>query len=83
MKGDVFIICELGMISLLTPCHGTRPQVGLCDFQKKKKNDITVKDKIPVSDINYIINAVASHEFTSKINLTDGYHNVRIEEDSE
>ena len=49
----------------------------------RARNDISIKDKITIPDITSIINAVASHEFRSKVDLTDGYHNVRIEEDSE
>ena len=48
----------------------------------RARNDITVKDKIPIPDITCIINAVASHEFRSWMDLTAGYYNVRIEEDS-
>ena len=49
----------------------------------RARSDITVKDKTPIPDITCIINAVASHEFRTKIDLTDGYHKVKIEEDSE
>ena len=49
----------------------------------RARNDITVKENTPIHDITWIINAVASHEFRCKIDLTDGYYNVRIEEDSE
>ena len=49
----------------------------------RARNDITVKDKTPIPDITCIINAVAKSKYRSKIDLTDGYHNVRIETDSE
>ena len=49
----------------------------------RARNDITVKDKTPIPDITSIIKTVASHEFRSKIDLTDRYQNVRIQEDSE
>ena len=49
----------------------------------RARNDIIVKDKTPIPDITCIINAVASYQCRYKIDLTDGYHNVRIEEDSE
>ena len=42
----------------------------------RARKDITIKDKTPIPDITCIIDAVASHEFRSKIHLTDGYHNV-------
>src|SRR4029077_12141892 len=48
-----------------------------------ERNKITRKDKTPIPDIPTIINTVARHPYRSKIDLTDGYHNVRIEPDSE
>ena len=49
----------------------------------RARNDITVKDNTPILDITCIINAVAKSKYRSKIDLTDGYHNVRIETESE
>ena len=47
------------------------------------RNNLTVKDKTSITDNTCIIRAVAENEFKCKIDLTDGCHNVRIEEDSE
>ena len=41
------------------------------------------KDNTPILDIPSIINTVVRHPYRSKIDLTDGYHNVRIEPESE
>ena len=41
------------------------------------------KDNTLIPDIPSIINTVARHPHRSKIDLTDGYHNVRIEPVSE
>ena len=42
------------------------------------RNTNTRKDNTPIPDIPSIINPVARHPDRSKIDLTDGYHNVRI-----
>jgi len=41
------------------------------------RNLITYKDKMPMPRINEIINWLASKRFKSKLDLTDGYYNVR------
>ncbi len=47
------------------------------------RNANTRKDHTPIPDISSIINTVARHPFRSKIDLTDGYHNVRIQPEDE
>ena len=47
------------------------------------RNANTRKDNTPIPDIPSIINTVARHPCRSMIDLTDGYHNVRIELESE
>src|SRR4029077_13257674 len=47
------------------------------------QNANTRKDNTPIPDIPSIINMVARHPYRSKIDLTDGYHNVRIKPDNE
>ena len=47
------------------------------------RNANTRKDNTPIPDIPSIINTVARQPCRSKIDLTDGYHNVRIEPESE
>ena len=47
------------------------------------RNANTQKDNTPIPDIPSIINTVARHPYRSNIDLTDGYHNVRIEPESE
>ena len=42
------------------------------------RNANTRKDNTPISNIPNIINTVAKHPCRCKIDLTDGYHNVRI-----
>ena len=46
-------------------------------------NANTQKDNTPIPDIPSIINTVARHSYRSKIDLTDGYHNIRIEPENE
>ena len=46
-------------------------------------NANTRKNNTPIPDIPSIMNTVARHPYRSKIDLTDGYHNVRIEPESE
>ena len=46
------------------------------------RNNITRKDHTLIPDIYNIVNTVARHPFRSKLDLTDGYHNVRVEPDS-
>ena len=47
------------------------------------RNANTRKDNTPIPDIPSIINTVARHPYRSKTDLTEGYHNVRIEPESE
>ena len=47
------------------------------------RNTNTRKNNTPIPDIPSIINTVARHPYRSKIDLTDGYHNVRINPDDE
>ena len=47
------------------------------------RNANTQKHNTPIPDITSIVNTVARHLYRSKIDLTDGYHNVRIEPESE
>ena len=47
------------------------------------RNANTRKANTPILDILSIINTVARHPYRSKIDLTDGYHDVRIEPESE
>ena len=47
------------------------------------RNANTRKANTLIPDIPSIINTVARHPYRSKIDLTDGYHNVRIEPESE
>ena len=47
------------------------------------RNANTRKDNTPIPDIPSIINTVAQHSYRSNIDLTNGYHNVRIEPESE
>ena len=44
------------------------------------RNDINVKDKTRIPDITCIINPVANGKFRSKIDLTDKYHILKIEQ---
>ena len=47
-----------------------------------ERNKLTRKDHTPIPDIPSILNTIAKHPFRSKIDITDGYHNVRIEPSS-
>ena len=53
----------------------------LHDLVDRNKN--TKKDKTPIPDMKLILNTIARHPYRSKIDLTDGYHNVRIAEEDE
>ena len=46
------------------------------------RNLVTIKDKTPLSTVNEIIDFIASRPFRSKLDLTDCYHNIRIEPES-
>jgi len=46
------------------------------------RNLKTHKDRMPMPSINQIINWLASKRFKSKLDLTDGYHNIRHHCDS-
>ena len=47
------------------------------------RNDNTIKDNTPLPNQDEIRNRVALHKFRSKIDLTDGYHNIRVNPDHE
>ena len=51
-------------------------------YDLQARNDITVKDKTVIPDITCIINTVAKSKYRSKIDLIDGYYNIRIETES-
>jgi len=46
------------------------------------RNLKTHKDRMPMPSINQIIDLLASKKFKSKLDLTDGYHNIRHHPDS-
>ena len=46
------------------------------------RNLVTEKDKTPLPSIQQILEFCQSRTFRSKIDLADGYHNIRIEPDS-
>ena len=46
------------------------------------RNLVTIKDKTPLPTIDEIIDFMANKPFRSKLDLTDGYHNIRIEPES-
>jgi len=46
------------------------------------RNLKTYKDRMPMPSINQIIDWLASQKFKSKLDLTDGYHNIRHHPDS-
>ena len=47
------------------------------------RNQYTEKDKTPLPNQDLILQTVAANPFRSKIDLTDGYHNIRVEEADE
>ena len=53
----------------------------LYDLVNHKAN--TRKDNTPISDIRSIIKIVSRHPYRSKIDLTNGYHKVRIQPESD
>jgi len=42
------------------------------------RNKVIIKDLTPLPNIKEIINWVAARKFKSKLDLTDGYHNIRL-----
>jgi len=46
------------------------------------RNKVTIKDLTLLPNIKGIINWVAARKFRSKIDLTDGYHNIRVHPNS-
>ena len=71
-------VCSLFMIPKHDKPNEARYLHDLID-----RNNITRKDHTPIPDICNIVNTVARHPFRSKLDLTDGYHNIRVEPDSE
>ena len=70
--------CSMLMIKKHDKQYEARFLHGLVD-----RNANTRKDNTPIPDIPSIINTVPRHPYRLKIDLTDGYHNVRIEPESE
>jgi len=46
------------------------------------RNKVTIKDLTPLPNVKEIINWVAARKFRSKLDLTDGYHNIRVHPNS-
>jgi len=46
------------------------------------RNKVTIKDLTLLPNVKGIINWVAARKFRSKLDLTDGYHNIRVHPDS-
>ena len=46
------------------------------------RNKVTIKDQTTLLNMEEILDFVVSRPFRSKLDLTDGYHNIRIEPDS-
>ena len=70
--------CSMFMIKKHDKQNEARFLHDLVDRNANMRKDIT-----SILDIPSIINTVARHPYRSKIDLTDGYHNVRIEPESE
>ena len=49
----------------------------------RDRNDAIDPNHTPLSSIEDLMELVAARKYRSKIDLADGYHNIRIEEDSE
>jgi len=49
----------------------------------RDRNDAVDPNHTPLPSIEELIELVATRKYWSKIDLADGYHNIRIEEDSE
>ena len=45
------------------------------------KNEVTVKNKYPLPDINILFDQLAGAKVFSKINLKSGYHQIRVREE--
>jgi len=46
------------------------------------RNKVTIKDLTPLPNVKGIINWVAVRKFRSKLDLTDGYYNIRVHPNS-
>jgi len=46
------------------------------------RNEVTISDPTPLPNIKEILNWTAARKFRTKLDLTDGYHNIRIHPDS-
>ena len=47
------------------------------------RNLVIIKDKIPLPNMDELLNWLAQQKFISKLDLIDGYHNIRHTEESE
>ena len=47
------------------------------------RNKVTIKDKTPLPNMDQLIEWIANKKFWSKLDLVDGYHNIRMDPDSE
>ena len=49
----------------------------------RPRNAVTIRNHSPLPNIEQVIEIVAARQLCSKIDLTDGYHNIRINPGSE
>ena len=75
--GQYSAACSMFMIKKHDRQNEVRFLYDLVDCNANARKDNTL-----IPDIPSIINTVAHHHYRSKIDLTDGYHNVRIEPES-
>ena len=69
-------------IGMFTQPKRDKPYEARFLFDCIPRNLVTHKDKTPMPSMEQIIDFIGSRHFRSKLDLTDGYHNIRIHPES-
>jgi len=88
---------DIGTIQVQTPCERKNkprtknrktPAIPIHKVEPRflidciPRNEVIISDPTPLPNIKEILNWTAARIFKSKLDLTDGYHNIRIHPDS-
>ena len=71
------------MVVLCTQAKRDDPSKPQCILEARDRNEPVDPNHTPLPSIEQPMELVAGRKYWSKIDLADGYHNIRIEEDSE
>ncbi|HLP34462.1 MAG TPA: reverse transcriptase domain-containing protein [Amoebophilaceae bacterium] len=82
-SGRVYKAQDTSACSLFMIPKNDKPNEARFLHDLRARNDNTIPDPTPIPDQKSILNQIARHPYRSKIDLSDGYHNVRIIPDHE